>query len=95
MSGIPQKIICLSTEAFYALIDSVLEHVDSKFQLPKQNNWIGTDEAMDILKIKSKTTLQELRANGKIRYSQPQHKVILYDKRSLIEYLEQNAKERF
>ena len=89
------NVICLSSQAFQELIEAVLDRIDEKFNLPKQSKWVDTAEAMDILKIKSKTTLQELRATGKIRYSQPQHKIILYDRNSLIDYLEENARERF
>ncbi|RYZ84994.1 MAG: DNA-binding protein, partial [Proteobacteria bacterium] len=48
-----------------------------------------------LLKIKSKTTLQKLRDEGKIRFSQPQKKLILYDRDSINTYLEQNAKKTF
>lgn len=57
--------------------------------------WVDDEEAMRLLNIKSKTTLQKLRDEGKIRYSQPQKKIILYDRRSIEAYLERHAKEAF
>ncbi|MEZ2413922.1 helix-turn-helix domain-containing protein [Muriicola sp. E247] len=53
------------------------------------------EEAMHILRIKSTTTLQKLRDEGKIRFSQPQKKIILYDRDSLNVYLENHARETF
>ena len=56
MKSEAHQVICLKSEAFYALIDEVIAHVDGRYSLPKENQWIGTDEAMDVLKITSKTT---------------------------------------
>jgi len=46
---------------------------------------------MTKLRIKSKTTLQKLRDGGKIRFSQPEKKIILYDLKSIYSYLDQNV----
>lgn len=43
---------------------------------------------MHAMNIKSKTTLQKLRDEGKIRFTQPQKKIILYDRESIEQYLE-------
>jgi predicted site-specific integrase-resolvase len=48
--------------------------------------WIG---------ISSKTTLQKFRDEGRIRFAQPDRKIILYDRDSINEYLEKNAKGTF
>jgi hypothetical protein len=50
---------------------------------------------MQLLNIKSKTTLQKLRDEGKIRFSQPQKKIILYDRDSIDTYLQQHARNTF
>jgi len=47
------------------------------------------------LRIKSTTTLQKLRNEGKIRFSQPQKKIILYDRGSINEYIEKHAHDTF
>ena len=57
----------------------------------KEDRWISTEEAMLKLRVKSKTTLQKLRDEGKIRFSQPEKKIILYDLQSIYSYLDQNA----
>jgi Helix-turn-helix domain len=88
------EVICLQTEAFYALIDEVVQRIAEKNSI-SPDKWVDTDQAMQILKIKSKSTLQALRDEGKIRYSHPQKKIILYDRDSLNDYLEKNAKNTF
>lgn len=50
---------------------------------------------MRLLNIKSKTTLQKLRDEGRIRYTQPEKKIILYDRDSIDAYLENNSKDTF
>ncbi|MCP9290537.1 helix-turn-helix domain-containing protein [Gracilimonas sediminicola] len=88
------EVICLETEAFYTLIDTVVERLES--QSPDiENKWIDTEEAMSLLGIKSKTTLQKYRDNGDIRFTQPRKKIILYDRDSILDFLEGNAKETF
>lgn len=88
------QVVCLQEEAFYALFKKVIEHVESK-RPNTPERWIDGEEAMSILKIKSTTTLQKLRDEGKIRFSQPQKKIILYDRVSIMEYIEKHARETF
>ncbi|WP_209406431.1 helix-turn-helix domain-containing protein [Pseudozobellia sp. WGM2] len=88
------QVICVQEEAFYALFEKVIEHVESKRQ-DKPEKWIDVEEAMSILRIKSTTTLQKLRNEGKIRFSQPQKKIILYDRDSIIAYIEKHVRETF
>lgn len=84
------EVICLEDEAFYALIDRVVSRIKEKEGL-KQDKWISSVEAMTKLRIKSKTTLQKLRDEGKIRFAQPEKKIILYDSDSLDVYLEKHS----
>ena len=58
-----------------------------------QQRWIKTAECMKLLGITSKTTLWRLR-NGFIRYSK-MGKTILYDRESVLDYIERNAKDTF
>ncbi|HZJ21505.1 MAG TPA: hypothetical protein VFD35_14285 [Pricia sp.] len=88
------QVVCLQEEAFYALFDKVVEYIESK----REDNpfkWIDGEEAMGLLKIKSTTTLQKLRDEGNIRFTQPQKKIILYDRNSISDYLEKYARETF
>jgi hypothetical protein len=88
------NVICLEELAFYSLVEEVVERLKSK-HAGEKDKWINSTEAMKILNIKSKTTLQNLRDEGKIRYSQPQKKIIVYDRDSIDQYLEKNAQNTF
>jgi len=88
------QVICFEEKAFYELLNRVIEYVQ-KTQMDKGDKWVTPIEAMKILGIKSKTTLQKLRNEGLIRYSQPERRIILYDRESLFDYLNGYAKEPF
>ncbi|MEQ1745689.1 MAG: helix-turn-helix domain-containing protein [Saprospiraceae bacterium] len=87
-------IICLESEAFYALIEEVVTRLQEKNNIG-QEKWIGDAEAMQLLHISSKTTLQKYRDEGLIRFSQPSKKVILYDRDSILEFINTKAKDTF
>jgi len=88
------EVICLQEDAFYDLVDKVYEHIKAKHAL-KEDKWISGEEAMNKLRITSKTTLQKLRDEGKIRFSQPEKKIILYDVDSINDFLEKHSKDTF
>lgn len=88
------EVICLQDEAFYSLVEQVFERLKEK-EKTKEDKWISSDEAMQKLRINSKTTLQKLRDEGKIRFSQPEKKHIVYDLNSIYDYLEKHAKDTF
>ncbi|MGB6151049.1 MAG: helix-turn-helix domain-containing protein [Pricia sp.] len=89
------NVICIEEKAFLTLIGEVIKYVKSEIKPAIADKWIGKKEAMGLLRIKSPTTLQKLRDEGKIRFSQPEKKHIVYDRDSIIEYLEAHAKEPF
>jgi len=88
------EVICLQDEAFYAMIERVIDRIKEKTSV-KSDKWISGEEAMRILRITSKTTLQKLRDEGKIRFTQPEKKIILYDAGSINEYLGKHTNETF
>lgn len=86
------KLICLEYAAFYALIGKVEKRLtDGK---PKTEKWVS-GQAMQMLRITSKATLQKFRDEGKIRFSQPEKKIILYDTDLIYEFVNKNARETF
>lgn len=86
----------MEEDAFYALIERVVERLEGKRDVqPKREKWIDQPAAMDILRISSKTTMQKLRDEGRLRYTQPHKKVILYDRDSIDAYLEAKAQDTF
>lgn len=89
------ELIVFEQEAFFKLVEEVVDRLKSKHPEEVNKRWLNTAEAMQKLGIKSKTSLQKLRDEGKIRFSQPAKKNILYDSFSIDEYLEKNAREPF
>ena len=88
------NVICLEDEAFYSLVEEVVERIKEKHSI-KNDKWVSPERAMELLNIKSKTTLQNLRNTGAIIYTQPQKKIILYDYDSIIDYLNEHSKDSF
>ncbi len=88
------EVICLEEKAFYALVEQVVSRLQESHSEQKEK-WISDEQAMTLLNIKSKTTLQKLRDEGRIRFSQPQKRIILYDRDSISDYLNKNAKDTF
>lgn len=88
------NVICLEDAAFDALIDKVVARVKETHS-GKVEKWISGEEAMRLLRVTSKTTLQKLRDEGKIRFSQPEKKLILYDVDSIHAFLDKHAKSTF
>lgn len=87
-------MICIEEAAFYLLVEKVIDDLRQKSNAAP-DKWISTDEAMELLHIKSKTTLQKLRDEGKIRASQPGKRTVLFDRDSINDYLEDFAYETF
>ena len=88
-------VICLETEAFYALVEEVVARIREKDEI-EEDKWIVGDQVMEMLGIKSRATLQKLRDQGKIRFSQPpQKRIILYDRESVMKYIETHVNETF
>jgi len=88
------KVICIETEAFYALIQEVVTRMIEE-QNSKHPKWISTTDAMEMLGIKSKATIQKLKNNGSIRFSPISRKVVLFDRQSILEFLEKKARNTF
>lgn len=87
------EVICLESEAFYNLVENVYKRLSAKEKV--EEKWLDKEQAMRKLNIKSPTTLQKLRDEGSIRFTQPKKRVILYDNDSIMEYLDNHAKETF
>lgn len=88
------NVICLEDEAFYTLVEEVVTRIKDKHKI-KNDKWVSPERAMEILNIKSKTTLQNLRDTGAIVFTQPQKKIILYNYDSLIQYLDNHTNDTF
>lgn len=87
-------VICLQEDAFFELFERIVKHMEQKHD-KKSVKWIGGKEAMSMLNITSKTTLQKLRDEYKIIFSQPQKRIILYDRDSINDYIEKHVVKPF
>lgn len=84
------EVISIEEKSFYQLLDKILEEVEQKFG-NKEPEWIPEKDALVLLGVRSKTTLQQLRDSDQIRFSQPRKKLIMYHKPSLLEFLSAHA----
>ena len=85
------EVICLESDAFYELIEKVVDRLEGDHRLPPPR-WVDKEDAMKLLGIKS-TSLQKLRDEGAIRYSKVLAKHFMYDRLSIEEYLEEKAND--
>ena len=84
------QVISIEEQSFYQLLDKVITEMEQKFG-KKEDEWIHETNAMKLLGIRSKTSMQRLRDHDMIKFTQPSRKIILYHKPSLLEYLESHA----
>ncbi len=87
------EVICIEEKAFYQLMETVIRFV--REQVTEKEKWITPEETMRLLGITSKTTLWKYRTTGRIRYSQPDKRVIMYDRTSIDAFFEKHAMEPF
>jgi len=88
------EVIVIESEAFYSLVEKVVSRLSKAQENDSEEIWIHQKEAEKILGLKS-SQLYRLRTSGHIRYTKPSYKIVLYDKNSIHEYLEKNARETF
>jgi hypothetical protein len=84
------EVICLESQAFYHLVKEVVNRIKAEQNIT-EDPWITGEEVQKILGIKSKTTLQKYRDEGKIKFSQPSKKLILYERVSVMKFLQNHS----
>jgi hypothetical protein len=89
------KFICMESEAWYAMIKTAVAQIRAEDNAVKEDKWISDDKASSLLNGASKSTMQRLRDNSLIKFTQPTRKLILYDRDSIMEYLNKNTRETF
>ena len=86
------EIIVFEKESFYKLIDEltvrIIKNVERNY---KEQIWIGENEAKTLLGISGRSTLQKLRDNLQIEFSQF-GRIIRYNRPSILRFLEENRK---
>lgn len=89
------NVICLTDEALLHLVRTVVRTLRKEQGTEPKDRWIASEEALECLHISSRTTLQKLRDSGAIRFTRVSAKLILYDRLSIQEYLDEKAQNRF
>ena len=89
------KFICMESEAWYAMIKTVVTQIRAEDNVLKEDKWISDEKASSLLNGASKSTMQRLRDSGQIKFTQPTRKLILYDRESIMAYLNKNTRETF
>lgn len=90
----PGGIIKMTFAQIKQLISLTIQEYE-RVRGPTDKLWLSRDEAMEMLDISSKTTLQKLRNEGEIEYSEVSSKKFLYNRDSIMAFLERNAKKSF
>jgi hypothetical protein len=92
MSNLSTKvpIICLESETFKALVKELAMEIRDDELDP----WMDEKEAMNMLRISSKTTFQKYRDEGKIDFRKLSGKKIIYRRRSILNFIENSPKSK-
>jgi hypothetical protein len=72
------NIIYIEDNAFYALVETVIEQLKEK-ATQKEDKWLSGPEGMNLLRIKSKTMPQKLHEERKIHASQPERRIVVLE----------------
>jgi hypothetical protein len=85
------QVICLESDAFQALVKEAAGLLKEEV-LGGLDPWLDEKEAMELMKIKSRTTLKKYREEGKIDYRRLSAKQIIYRRTSVLEFIENSPK---
>ena len=77
------NIICLESEALTSLVKRVSAELKQD-EFP----WVDEKEAMQLLRISSKTTFQKYRDSGNIDFRRISKKHIVYRRKSILDFIE-------
>lgn len=84
------EVIVIEKEAFNKLIEEmtikIIQEVEKRY---KGDEWISAEQAKELLGVKSKSKLQQLRDEFKIEFSQF-GKIIRYSRTSILRFLEKH-----
>ena len=83
--------ICMDEEVYYDLKEGLILRMMQMHQV-NHKPWITAAEAMSLLRISSQTTLKKFCNQGHIRVSKVTEKVVLYNRPSILEFIEKNEK---
>jgi hypothetical protein len=85
------QFIMLESKAYYNMITEITKIVEEKIKSESKEDWIEEKEAMQLLGISSKSTLQKFRDEDRIKFSAITSKTIKYSKKSILQYIESKS----
>lgn len=89
----PNQFLMVSKEDLREELLKLLEEINQK---PIPKIWISSSEAMNLLQLKSKTSLQKIRDLGRIKTAKPLgNKIILYNYQSILDFIESKSQKPF
>ena len=83
--------ICMDEQVYYDLKEGLLLRLKAMNQID-DDPWITVHEALKLLSITSQTTLKKFCDQGHIRVSKITEKIVLYDRQSILQFLESHVK---
>ncbi|WP_185096857.1 helix-turn-helix domain-containing protein [Roseivirga seohaensis] len=92
-NGGTMEVIVIESKAFEELLNQLVEKLQPTEK--ELNKWIDGKEAMEILHITAKSTLQKMRDNGEIEFSKINDRTILYNRFSIEEFIESKKSKTF
>jgi hypothetical protein len=90
-----ENLIMITEDNLFELIEKAISHLEKLQGKKHKKVWLDTEETKKLLALKSDTSLFNLRTQGKIEFSQPSRKVILYKRDSILAYLEKHSHKTF
>ncbi|WP_339790933.1 helix-turn-helix domain-containing protein [uncultured Imperialibacter sp.] len=88
-------LICIQDLFLVKLTEQVIDQTCPTYKGKPKDLWVSPEEAMRLLRISSVTTLLKYKDTGKIRAARLSLKHILYDSNSILQFLDDQALNRF
>lgn len=87
------EIIVFEKEAYWKMQSELFKMFQNALQEAKkpEGDWISTEQAKELLGVKSKSKMQDLRDTGAIQFSKHGRRTIVYSKKSVLEFLKRNV----
>ncbi len=82
----------MDEQVYYDLKEGLIIRLMQMHQVDHEP-WITAEEARSLLRITSQTTLKKFCDQGYIRVSKITEKIVLYNRPSILEFIEKNEKQ--
>ncbi len=89
-----EEIIRIETTAYRSLLEKTLALMKD-LSRQQDDKYVTPDRAKEILGCTSDNYLRSLRDSGAIEFSSASKKIIMYNKASLVAYLDKHSKKTF